>query len=159
MAQREVSRSAVGWTWFAAVMMWMVGGFHAIAGLVGIFDDGFYGDVPDYTFRFDVTTRSWVHLVIGVIIAAAGFGVLGGRTWARTIGVILAGLSILANFAWLPVYPVWSLATMVAAFTVIWALTAHGQDAARAWNEQSTDPDVGKFVGDHRVGGDPMAGH
>lgn len=159
MAQQETSRSAVGWTWFGAIMMWLVGGFHAIAGLVGLFDEGFYAEVTEYTFRFDLATRSWVHLVIGVVIAAAGFGVLAGRTWARTIGVILAGISILANFAWLPIYPVWSIATMAAAFFVIWALVMRGEDAARAWAEQSTDPDVGRFFDEHRVAGDPMAGH
>ena len=34
MTQREVSGWAIGWTWFAAVMMWIIGGWHAMAGLV-----------------------------------------------------------------------------------------------------------------------------
>jgi hypothetical protein len=149
----------VGWTWFAAIMMWLVGAFHAFAGLTGILDEGFYAEVPDYTFRFNVATWSWIHLVIGVVVLLAGFGVLGGRTWARTVGVALATLSVIANFVWLPLYPVWSMVTMTGAFFVIWALTLHGEDAARAWADQSTTPDVGKFVGEHPVGGNPMAGH
>jgi hypothetical protein len=159
VTQQQVNRSAVGWTWFAAMMMWLVGSFHAFAGLTGIIDDGFYAEIPDYTFRFNVATWSWIHLVVGVIVVLAGFGVLRGRTWARTVGVALATLSIIANFVWLPFYPVWSIVMMAAGFFVIWALTLHGEEAARAWAEQSTEPDVGKFVEQHGVGENPMAGH
>jgi NADH:ubiquinone oxidoreductase subunit H len=50
--------------------------------------------------------------------------------WARTIGVILATVSAIANFAFIPYYPVWSLAIIAVDIFVIWALTAHGRDIA-----------------------------
>ena len=50
--------------------------------------------------------------------------------WARTIGVVVAGLSVVLNFAWLPYYPVWSLIIIALDVFVIWALTAHGRDVA-----------------------------
>jgi len=43
--------------------------------------------------------------------------------------VILAVLSTLATFAWLPYYPVWGLLMIAANVFVIWALTVHGRDA------------------------------
>ena len=42
--------------------------------------------------------------------------------------MIVAVISAIVNFAWLPWYPVWSIAMIAIAVTVIWALTAHGRD-------------------------------
>jgi hypothetical protein len=50
--------------------------------------------------------------------------------WARTLGVIVAAVSILVSFAWLPYYPVWAVVVIVFDFFVIWALTEHGRDAS-----------------------------
>ena len=128
MTQREVSGWAVGWTWFAAVMMWIIGAWHAIAGLVGIVNDEFYVATREYIFQFDVTTWGWIHLIAGIVVFIAGIYLLSGQVWARTIGVIVAIVSILANFAWLPWYPFWSILMIAAGGFVIWALTVHGRD-------------------------------
>lgn len=128
MTQQEVSSAAVGWTVFAAVMMWLIGGFHAIAGLVALFEDEFYVLTPDYIFKFDVTTWGWIHLIAGIVVVLAGAALFSGAVWARTIGVILAVVSILANFAWLPWYPFWSIIMITVNVFVIWALTVHGRD-------------------------------
>jgi hypothetical protein len=50
--------------------------------------------------------------------------------WARTVAVIVAALSIIANFLWLPYYPWWSLLIIVVDLFVIWAVTVHGRDTA-----------------------------
>jgi hypothetical protein len=63
-------------------------------------------------------------------VAIAGFGIFTGSVAARTVGVIIAGLSILWNFAWLPYYPIWSVILIAVAVAVIWALTAHGRELA-----------------------------
>lgn len=126
--QPEVSHWAIGWTAFAGIMMWLVGGFHAIAGLVGIIEEEFYVVTRDYLFQFDVTAWGWTHLVMGVIVFVAGIGLFSGAVWARTVGVILAVLSALVSFAWLPWYPFWSMIMIAASAFVIWALTAHGRD-------------------------------
>jgi len=132
MTQREMSGWAIGWTWFAAVMMWLIGAWHAIAGLVAIVNDEFYVVTREYIFQFDATTWGWIHLIAGIVVFIAGIYLLSGQVWARTIGVIMAILSILANFAWLPWYPFWSILMIVAAGFVIWALTVHGRDIEAA---------------------------
>jgi hypothetical protein len=33
-----------------------------------------------------------VHLLLGILAAVAGFAVLQGQTWARVVGIVLAGL-------------------------------------------------------------------
>jgi hypothetical protein len=128
MTGREISGWAIGWTWFAAVMMWIVGAWQAIAGLVAIVDDTFYTVTPNYIFQFDTTTWGWVHLILGVVVFFGGVGLLSGQVWARTVAVIMAVLGMLVNFAWLPWYPFWSITMIVVYGFVIWALTVHGRD-------------------------------
>jgi hypothetical protein len=70
----------------------------------------------------------WIHLIGGLIVMFAGFGLFSGAVWARTVGVIVAVISAIVNLAWMPWYPVWSIAMVAIAITVIWALTAHGRD-------------------------------
>ena len=117
---------AVGFIVFAAVMMMMAGVFQALAGLVAIFENEFYVATRNYLFQFDATTWGWIHLIGGLIVAFAGWGLLSGRTWARTVAIIVAVLSAIANFLWIPYYPFWSLLIISLDIFVIWAVAAHG---------------------------------
>ena len=141
MEQRQPSSGAVGWTYFAAFMLILIGSFHAIAGLAGIIEDEFYSFVPAvgtetsgdvYFLQFDATTWGWIHLIGGIIVFLAGFALFRGAVWARTVGVIVAVISAVVNFAWLPWYPVWGLTLIAIDIAVIWALTAHGRDITMA---------------------------
>lgn len=127
----EVSGWAVGWTIYAAVWMWILGFFHALAGLAAILEDEILVATPQYLLQFDVTTWGWIHMVLGIVTLLAGFAVFSGAVWARTVGVTIAFLSVLAIFAWLPYYPIWGFAMLAANAFVIWALTVHGRDIAR----------------------------
>ena len=129
--EKPPSGLAVGFTVFAGVMMIMAGGFQAIAGLVAIFENEFYATTRNYILKFDVTTWGWIHLLLGLLVLFAGFAMLSGKTWGRVIGIVLASLSALANFAFIPYYPIWSLVIIALDVFVIWALAAHGRDVAR----------------------------
>jgi hypothetical protein len=59
-------------------------------------------------------------------VAFAGWGLLSGRTWARTVAIILAVLSAVTNFLFVPYYPFWSLLLVTLDVLVIWAVAAHG---------------------------------
>jgi hypothetical protein len=127
-----VSATAVGFTVFAAVMMIMIGTFQAIAGVVALVNDTFYVVGEEWVFQFDVTTWGWIHLALGIVIGLAGAALFGGAVWARTVGVIVATISAVVSFAWLPWYPIWAVLVITADVFVIWALTVHGRDVTRA---------------------------
>ncbi|WP_209305148.1 hypothetical protein [Blastococcus sp. CT_GayMR20] len=118
-----------GWVVFASFMMILLGSFQAIQGLVALFDDGFYL-VRENGLVIDVDYNAWgtVHLLLGVLLLLSGAGVLTGNLVARTVGVILAGLSALANMAFIGAYPVWSLLIITVDILVIYALTVHGRE-------------------------------
>ena len=83
---KPVSGWAVGFTAFAGAIMLMVGIFQAFAGLSALFNDGWLVRTRNYTYDIDITAWGWIHLIIGIIVAAAGFGVFSGATWARAVG-------------------------------------------------------------------------
>jgi cell division protein FtsW (lipid II flippase) len=113
---------------FAALLMIMVGIWQAVVGLIAIFENDFYVATRNYLFQFDATTWGWIHLVVGLIVAFAGWGLLSGQTWARIVGITLAALSATANFLFIPYYPIWSLLIIAVDIFVIWALTVHGRE-------------------------------
>jgi hypothetical protein len=128
-AERSPNGFAIGVITFAAAIMMMAGGFQALAGIVALFENKFYATTPSYTFEFDATAWGWIHLVVGIAIAVAGFGVLFGNIVARIVGIGLAALSAVTNFLFIPYYPFWSLAIIALDVAIIWALVAHGHEA------------------------------
>ena len=121
---------AVGFTAFAGVIMGVAGFFQMIAGFGAILEDKVYAVGQDYVFSFDVTTWGWIHLLIGVVLVASGVGVFYGSVLARSVGVFVAGLSAVANFAFLLGWnqPFWSMLVIGLDVAIIWALTMHGRD-------------------------------
>jgi hypothetical protein len=125
-AQSEVT-GWVGWIIFAGTMMTLVGTFHVIQGLVALFDDTYYlVGQNGLVVAVDYTAWGWTHLITGVVIFGAGLALFSGKMWARTVGVVLATVSAILNFAFIAAFPVWSLTIIALDVFVIYALTAHG---------------------------------
>ena len=119
---------AIGFTMFAAIMLMIIGSFQVIVGLAGIFENEFYVRTPNYFLEFDASAWGWIHLIWGVLVLIGGFGLLAGSLWGRTLGVLGAAGAALANFTFIPLYPVWSIVVIAVSVAVIWAITAHGRD-------------------------------
>jgi hypothetical protein len=120
---KPLSGWAVGAIAFAGTIMLMMGIFQAIAGLSAIFNDEVFQEVGDYTFKIDLTAWGWLHLILGAIVAVAGVGVITGKLWANVVGIVLAILSAIANFFFIPYQPFWSILLIALAVWIIWALT------------------------------------
>ncbi|MFB7913205.1 hypothetical protein [Streptomyces sp. NPDC056061] len=113
---------AAGGTMFAGVLLLVDGVFGVIKGVAGIASDQVYARIDNYTFRFDVTAWGWIHLVLGIVLGIIGWGILMGAMWARAAGVVLAAVSLVVNFAWLPYQPIWAVISIAIDTFVIWAL-------------------------------------
>ena len=113
---------ATGWMVFAAVLM-IFGGFMAIfQGIAAIAKDDVFVATRNYMFQWNLTGWGWIHLILGIILVAAGFALFSGAVWARVLGVAVAGLAMIANFMWLPHYPFWALTLIAVDLFIIWAL-------------------------------------
>lgn len=128
---RAGSGFATGTIRFAATMMMIAGGLHILQGIAALTEDSFFVLGSEYAYEFDVTTWGWVHLIGGILVIAAGIALFSRNAFARTVAVTLAVVSIVANFMWLPWYPIWSVVTIAISLLAIWGATANGRDTAR----------------------------
>ena len=137
MAEQPADRAVSGWAYgfaaFAGAIMLIVGIFQGLAGLAAIIDDDFFVVGSNYAFKVDTTTWGWIHMIFGIILIFAGLAIYRGAVWARTIGVILAILSAIANFFFIPYYPVWAVLIIALDIAIIWALVVYGRDAAEGY--------------------------
>jgi hypothetical protein len=128
----EARPEATGWTgWvvFGAMMMILLGAFQAIAGLVALFDKGYYLVGPNgLVVHVNYTTWGWVHLLVGVVALAAGFGLFTGAMWARVLGITVAVISAIVNFVFIAAFPLWAITMITLDVLVIYAIAAHGRE-------------------------------
>ncbi|AWI28212.1 hypothetical protein E3E14_29585 [Streptomyces sp. ICN441] len=115
---------AAGGTLFAGVLMLVIGVISILEGIAGIVEDEVYLRVGGYVFSWNLTAWGWIHLVLGVLVAVTGWGILRGMEWSRYLGVALASLNIIVQFLFLPYQPVWALFSMAVSVFVIWALVS-----------------------------------
>ena len=126
---RETERTGwTGWISFAGVMLILAGSLGLIFGIIAAVNDNWVVFANRGAVSLDLSTWGWVHIIVGAIVLLAGFGVFTGNILARIIGVLVALASLILNFLWLPVYPVWSVIIITIDLLVIWALTAHGRE-------------------------------
>jgi hypothetical protein len=124
------SATAAGFVFFAGVMMIITGIFGAIEGLAAIIKNEFFVVTPNYAFNVDVSAWGWIHLILGIVVVFAGLALFQGKTWARLVGITLASLSAIANFFFIPYYPLWAILIIALDVFIIWALAAHGREMA-----------------------------
>ena len=130
MSRQENVTGWLGWVVFAGIVMFTVGLFNVIEGLVALFNDDYYLVRPSgLVVQVDYTTWGWVLIVLGGLLALAGYGVLMGQTWARVVGVVVAVVNAVVNLGFIGAYPVWITFTVVLDVLVIYALIAHGREA------------------------------
>jgi hypothetical protein len=114
---------------FSGMMLLILGGFQAIEGIIAITrDEYFLTTSAGLAVTVDYTVWGWTHLVLGLLAAATGVGVFTGRTWARVLGIGLAGVSALGNLLFLPAYPAWSTIIIGTCVLVIYTLAVHGRE-------------------------------
>lgn len=123
MTGQRSSGWMVGFTAFAAFMMMLIGSFQIAIGVVAVFNQDFYVTTPNYVFAFDVGVWGWIHLLWGIVVLAAGIAVLRGSVWAATLGSVIAAISAVQAFLFLPYEPFWSIIVIALSVMVIWALT------------------------------------
>jgi hypothetical protein len=120
-----------GFAVFAAVMMMTIGVLHVLEGLAAIIRNQFFVVAANYAFHLDVTAWGWLHLILGIVIAIAGFFVIRGVLWARMVGILVAAVSLVANFLSMPYYPFWAFMIIALVAAVIWALCVFHPERGR----------------------------
>ncbi|WP_277441825.1 hypothetical protein [Streptomyces sp. SPB162] len=113
-------------------MMIFSGVIAILEGISAIAKDDVFVRTTNYVFRFNLTSWGWIHLILGIVVLLAGCALFSGALWARAVGVVLAGLSLIANFLWLPYYPFWAIILIALDTFVIYALCRPAHSTAEA---------------------------
>lgn len=108
---------------FAGAALLTVGIFQFLEGVAAAAKDDVFVRTTNYVFEFDLTTWGWIHIVLGIIVAIVGGAILAGQAWAFVAGIVVAVLSSLLNFVWMPYYPFWAILIIAFDIAVIWALS------------------------------------
>ena len=102
-----------------------MGAFQALKGLSGIVHDKYLVVAPSTIYAFDLTVWGVIHLLVGLALLAIGVALLRGQTWGRVAGMIVAVVSAILNFVWLPYSPLWAIVVIAVDILIIWALAAY----------------------------------
>ncbi|MEV1069978.1 hypothetical protein [Streptomyces sp. NPDC050263] len=117
---------------FAGVLMLCSGVLAVLQGIAAVAEDDVYARVGSYVYELSLTGWGWIHLVLGALAAATGAALLKGMTRARFTGILLAALSLVAQFLFLPYEPLWSIVVMAIDVFVIWSLASWQEKADRS---------------------------
>jgi len=101
------------------------GGFGLLEGISLIAKGTFYVQPDNYWITTSAATWGWWHLIVGLIVLAAGFGVMSGAAWARWLGIIVVSIQALTNFLFIPAQPFWAITLILIDLWIIHSLFVH----------------------------------
>ena len=129
-----------GWVGFAGILMLIIGSIDFFQGLIALFDDEYFVVAPSGFLVVDLTGWGWLMMIWGVLLVAAGLGLLGAQSWARWFTIVVVSLNFLAQLGFLgnSQYPLWSLTAIALNIIVLYALTAR-------WTESKAELDAARF--------------
>lgn len=123
--RHEEHRGAVvGFTAVAGTLMLISGLWSVALGIVTLSTSHVSVTSPatGYTFRWTLSGWGWGELILGIVVFAAGVSVFLGMLWARIVGAVLAVISAVANFVFLPYAPLWAIIVIALDAFIVWAL-------------------------------------
>jgi hypothetical protein len=131
----QPSRGWAGWVAFAGIMLVLIGFFDILQGLTALFNDEYFVVRKGDLLVLDFTAWGWITLIWGLVLIAAGLGLLGGRGWARWFAILAVFVNTIAQIAFLAAYPIWSTIIIALDVFVLYALTARWDEAKLALKE------------------------
>jgi hypothetical protein len=120
--------ATIRWRFFAGTILLLLGLTNLLDGLVAIIDaDVFEQNLagsPTLAIINRIEAWGWILLIIGVAMAVTSVSVLAGAVSARPVGIVIAGIDLVLQFAYLAHFPLWSMMMIFLAVLVIFAVAA-----------------------------------
>ena len=115
-----------GWIMYAWLCLVIVGVWNITEGVLAIGNAHFYSVNGAHYVISNLRTWGWIVTIWGVVELLAAASVWRGAQFGRWFGIIVAGLGIIVQFFYFPLYPFWSLTLMFLYFLVLYGLAAYG---------------------------------
>jgi len=130
-----------GWVRFAGVILIINGVFSGLQGLVALTGpDTYYLSTPGSLFLFDAKGWGWWNVALGVLLILTAVALFAGATWARVVGVVVAGFSAVVQLMLIPQQPWWSVIVIAMDVLIIYAIIAHGEELKAEQAPLPTNP-------------------
>jgi hypothetical protein len=145
-----------GWSWFTAIVILIGGAIEILGGILAILLPANQNLTTESgTTIFYVSLWGWWHLLIGIVLVAAGIALASGRTWARVFAVVVVSINAVSQLVSLPAQPWRSIVMFALDVVIVYAITVHGREL-RAYDtpRQAAAGDPGA-PGDPGEPGDP----
>jgi len=114
-----------GWVIFAGIMMMIAGTLNFIYGIAAISESHFYAANTHFVIS-ELMTWGWVLMLLGILQFCAALGIWAKQTWARWVGVVVAGVNAIIQLIFIPAYPFLALSIFTLDILVIYGLVAYG---------------------------------
>jgi hypothetical protein len=120
-----MSTRGTGSALFASILLMVAGTVNIIYGIAAISDSKFFVNDNTYVFS-NLHTWGWVTLLLGTVGLFAGFSVLRGGVFGRTIGIFVASLTAIGALLSIGgAYPFWSLGVFALCIVIIHGLVVY----------------------------------
>jgi hypothetical protein len=110
---------------YAAVLVGVLGLSNLVAGIAAIARSSVFVGSARYAFG-DLRAWGWVMLILGALQLVAVLGLVARNQLARWFAVAVLAVNVLAQIAFTPSNPFWSLLIIAADVVALWALRASG---------------------------------
>ena len=105
-----------------------------LQGISALVDDKLVVVTPDHVYEFNTTVGRGPRRD-RIAVHRSRFRALLSATWARAAAIIMAALSIVSMFMWMPHAPVWSIVTIALDIVVVWAVATWESPRSRVKRE------------------------
>ncbi|GAA1194345.1 hypothetical protein GCM10009654_59330 [Streptomyces hebeiensis] len=113
---------AIGGSFFAGVLMVVIGATDILQGATAVRGDAFLGRATNYAYTFNLDAWGWLHIALGILVALTGIALLMRVPAARYVGIALTSLVLVSQFMYLPHQPLWAIVNIALSAFIIWAL-------------------------------------
>ena len=124
-AAKRAASSTPGVVTFAAVVLFVLAGLHAIYAVSEFADSLWALDRTEGIAGGDLWVWGIVDSVIAVLLATGGVSLLAGHPYGRWIAIIWAILAAIRWLYWIPAAPLFSVVMVVIAMVVLYAATVY----------------------------------
>jgi hypothetical protein len=114
--------------------MIVIGILDFFEGLIAVIRKQYYVLTPNQVIVFNVQTWGWITLILGIVMAFAGWGLLTRAEWARWFTIVLGSLNLIAQLGFVgsATYPLWALTVVAFTVVVLYALIVRWHDVEPA---------------------------
>lgn len=119
-----------GWVVFSGIAIALAASANLIFAITVLAKSDWIVLTPEALVRFDLTTVGVIYLIFAVFQFFVAMAVFNGELWARVLGIVGASLNLVAQMAFMSLYPAWSWLLIIIDGLIIYGLTVHGDEVA-----------------------------